>query len=58
MSKARISIIGSGMSRRLTPLAPQPLHKTGKAYRFSLVRGFERIFRNEGVTGSNPVSST
>ena len=41
-------------SRRLTSLAPQ----TRSRMVFPLVTAIDRIFRNEGVTGSNPVSST
>jgi len=46
------------VSRCLTTFAPQPLHKPGTRSRFPWSEGFDRIFRNEGVTGSNPVSST
>ena len=44
----RATPLGPGVhlaSQHLTSFAPQPLHKP-------------HIFRNEGVTGSNPVSST
>ena len=46
------------ISRRLTWLASQPLHKDAISRRFLLSEGFDRSFRNEEVTGSNPVSST
>ena len=46
------------VSLGLTTLAPQPPHKSVNAYRFLCSQRFDRIVRNEGVTGSNPVSST
>jgi hypothetical protein len=46
------------VSRRLTTLVPQPLHKPINGRRCSWSERYDRIFRNEGVTGSNPVSST
>jgi hypothetical protein len=45
-------------SRPLTSLAPQPPHGTARTRRFPWSERFDHIFRNEGVTGSNPVSST
>ncbi len=39
-------------------LGPQPPHKSAHEHRFSWSGRFDQIFRNEGVTGSNPVSST
>ncbi len=39
-------------------IAPQPLNSAAKRRCFPWSEGFDRIFRNEGVTGSNPVSST
>jgi len=44
------------VSLRLTPLVPQPPHSMVNGCRFPWSEGFERMFRNEGVTGSNPVS--
>jgi hypothetical protein len=38
--------------------APRPPHKTIMRRCFPWSGGFDCIFRNEGVTGSNPVSST
>jgi hypothetical protein len=35
-------------------LTPQPPHRLTRARRFAWSEGFDRIFRNEGVTGSNP----
>jgi len=46
------------VSRCLTSLAPQPLHSPGIGGRFPWSQRFDRIFRNEGVGGSNPPSST
>jgi hypothetical protein len=46
------------ISPDLTSFAPQPPHKPPIARRFPWSECFARIFRNEGVTGSNPVSST
>ena len=46
------------ISPHLTSLAPQPAHQPALGCRFPWSEGFDRIFRNEGVTGSNPVSST
>jgi hypothetical protein len=46
------------VSHRLTSLAPQPRHKTLIERRFPWYRRFDLIFRNDEVTGSNPVSST
>jgi hypothetical protein len=46
------------VSRRLTPLVPQPRHRTANACRFPSSEGFDRMFRNEEVAGSNPASST
>jgi hypothetical protein len=46
------------VSRRLTSLAPQPPHEAAHRYRSPWSQRFDRIFPNEGVTGSNPVSST
>ena len=46
------------VSPRLTSLAPQPRHRTQNCARFPWSEGFDCIFRNEGATGSNPVSST
>ena len=45
-------------SHCLTSLAPQPPHRPAIECRFPWSERFDRIFRNEGVTGSNPVSST
>jgi len=45
-------------SHCLTSLAPQPPHRPAIECRFPWSQRFDRIFRNEGVTGSNPVSST
>lgn len=45
-------------SRRLTSLAPQPLHNPAIGCRSSWSESFDRISRNERVTGSSPVSST
>jgi hypothetical protein len=45
-------------SQHLTWLAPQPPHKPAYWQHCPWSDGFDRIFRNEGVTGSNPVSST
>jgi hypothetical protein len=42
----------------LTPLAPRPPHSTVWTRRFPWSEGFDRIFRNEEVAGSNPASST
>ena len=53
-----MSILSSKISRCLTLLVPQPLHRTVKARRFPWSEGFERMFRNEEVAGSNPASST
>ncbi len=47
-----------GVSRDLTSLGPQPPHNAAIADRSPWSEGYDRIFRNEGVTGSNPVSST
>ena len=41
-----------------TTLVPQALHSPARACRFPWSEGFDCILRNEGVTGSNPVSST
>jgi hypothetical protein len=46
------------VSRRLTPLVPQPRHRAANWSRFPRSERFDRMFRNEGVTGSNPVIST
>ena len=46
------------MMLRLTTLAPQTRHRIVNARRFPWSQLFDRIFRNEGVTGSHPVSST
>ena len=46
------------VSRCLTSLVPQPRHKHPEWLQTPWSEGFDRIFRNEGVTGSNPVSST
>ncbi len=46
------------VSRRLTSLGPQPPHKIRDINRFPWSEGFDRIFHNERVTGTNPVSST
>jgi len=46
------------VSRCLTSLAPQPPHKTLNRCCPPWSRRFDRIFRNEGVGGSNPPSST
>jgi hypothetical protein len=48
----------SQVSRRLTSLVPQPRHRTVLGRRFPWSQHFDHIFRNEEVTGSNPVSST
>ena len=50
--------LGEQFSRNLTPLAPQPRHKTAAACPFPRSEGLDYIFRNEGVTASNPVEST
>jgi hypothetical protein len=42
----------------LTMLVPQPRHKPLNEYRFPWSEDCDRIFRNKGVTGSSPVSST
>jgi hypothetical protein len=54
----KFSVSSHFFSRRLTSLGPQLPHKTVNACRSLWSEGFDRIFRNEGVTGSNPVSST
>ena len=46
------------VSRCLTSIAPQPLHKTSSGWRFPWSEGVDRIFRNEEVAGSNHASST
>jgi hypothetical protein len=46
------------VSRCLTSLVPQVLHRPTNVCPFPWSERFDRIFRNEGVTGSNPVSST
>ena len=46
------------VSPRLTSLGPQLPHRPVDLERFPWSERFEHIFRNEGVTGSNPVSST
>jgi len=46
------------VSLALTTLAPQPPHSPTNVRRIPCSQRFDRIFRNEGVTGSNPVSST
>ena len=46
------------VSRHLTSLAPQPPHERTDRVQSTCSGRFDRIFRNEGVTGSNPVSST
>jgi hypothetical protein len=46
------------ISHDLTSLAPQPPHGPVEERRPPWSDGFDRIVRNEGVTGSNPVSST
>jgi hypothetical protein len=46
------------VSPHLTSLAPQSAHRTRKIKRFPSSAWIDRIFRNERVTGSNPVSST
>jgi hypothetical protein len=46
------------VSQSLTSLAPQPPHKGADGCRFPWSQPSDHIFRNEGVTGSNPVSST
>jgi hypothetical protein len=46
------------VSRCLTTLVPQRTHRTAEARRFPWSKRFDHIFRNEEVTGSNPVSST
>ena len=46
------------VSRGLTSLVPQTRHKTSILPLNAWSQGFDRIFRNEEVTGSNPVSST
>ena len=46
------------VSRRLTSLGPQPPHRRRSSKHIPRSVRFDRIFRNEGVTGSNPVSST
>lgn len=54
---SRLAYLGYA-SRSLTSLGPQPPHKPAERYRFPWSEGFDRIFRNEGVGGSNPPSST
>ena len=44
--------------RCLTSLVPQPRHRTVNGCHFPWSERFEHIFRNEEVTGSNPVTST
>ena len=46
------------VSLHLTSLGPQLPHKPVNRPYNSWSELFDRIFRNEGVTGSNPVSST
>lgn len=46
------------VSPHLTSLAPQSAHRTRKIKRFPSSAWIDRIFRNEKVGGSNPVSST
>ncbi len=46
------------VSRHLTPLGPQARHRPANVCGFPWSEGFDCIFRNEGATGSNPVSST
>ena len=45
-------------SRCLTTLVPQPLPRPTDACQIPWSGGFDRIFRNEEVAGSNPASST
>jgi hypothetical protein len=44
--------------RTLMSLVPQPRHRTAEACRVPWSEGCRAHFRNEEVTGSNPVSST
>ena len=52
MEEAAVTLSG------LTPLVPQPRHKPAKSSRFPWSEASDCMFRNEGATGSNPVSST
>jgi len=58
--RATVSLgLGShDVSQHLTSLDPQPPHKGANDCRSSWSQGFEHIFCNEGVGGSNPPSST
>ena len=47
-----------GVSPHLTSLGPQSPHKPAIGCLNPWSTQTDRIFRNEGVTGSNPVSST
>ena len=57
-----VNEFGTGVSHYVSPslasFAPQPPHKTVNARRLPWSGGFDRIFRNEEVAGSNPASST
>jgi hypothetical protein len=46
------------VSPRLTSPVPQPRHTHPEWLQTPWSHRFDRIFRNEGATGSNPVSST
>jgi len=57
----RATPLGPGVhfaSQHLTSLAPHPLHKPTNGRRCPWSTAVDHIFRNEGATGSNPVSST
>jgi hypothetical protein len=58
-SPRQLTFIGShDVSPSLTSLGPQRPHRTVTTCRFPCSQRFDHIFRNEGVTGSNPPSST
>lgn len=46
------------VSPYLATLVPQALHRPANSNRFPWAERRDRIFRNEGAAGSNPVSST